>query len=260
MEATGQVPQVPTPYNMPQQSSAQNILSGMIGGGQPGPQWASWPGYGSGAQPPPYGTPEYVPQATHQRPGQQLTPPVPAPPGMSQTPQVPNPQYPGASGNFTGQQPVPPPGTQPDMNSVMNNLVSGAAQNLGGAQAQPQIHPAIQQFQGMMQGLQTNPQMVQALFGAMPGGLQGFLSLLQPLMGAMPQVQGQGGAIKSATGTVGNQASGGNLSQGALAMLKSLQGDKGQNIAEAGASATNWGGQSNIQPVKKKPPNTVQIR
>ena len=215
--------QIPTPNNMPQQSQVQTALSGMMG--QPGPQWANWPGFGGQQAPSLRGTPEYVPIAAHGSAPQTATP--------VQTPQALNPQYPGTSGNFTGQQPVPPPSTQPDMNSVMNNLVSGAAQNLGGAQAQPQIHPAIQQFQGMLQGLQNNPQMLQSLFGSMPGGLQGFMSMLQPLLGAMPQAQGQGGVIKEGSAKIGpGTGGGGNLSKGALAMLKSLKG--GQNTATTG--------------------------
>ena len=230
--------QVQTPYNMPQQTPAQNILSGMMGGIQPGPRWVNWTGF-ENQQPQFGGTPEYEPLAANRRATPQMVAPVPG------APQAPNPQYPGTSGQITGQQPVPPPSTQPDMNSVMNNLVSGAAQNLGGAQGQPQIHPAIQQFQGMVQGIQNNPQMLQALFGAMPGGLQGFMNMIQPLMGAIPTAgptligPGQKPLIANAGPTlIGPGASnggGGNLSQGALAMLKGLHGDRGkkeQNLVQ----------------------------
>ena len=207
MDTTSQNPaqatQVPTVNNMPS-ASPQHMLSFLMGV-QPGPRWANWDRFG-GPQTPGYSSQTAAP--------------------VTFAPQAPNPQYPGTSGQITGQQPVAPPSTQPDMNSVMNNLVSGASQNLGGAQAQPQIHPAIQQFQGMLQGLQANPQMAQAIFGSMPGGLQGFMNLLQPLMSAIPMQQ----ASRNRVGAPGS-----NLSQGALAMLKNLSGNKattGQNLTQ----------------------------
>ena len=249
-----QTPQVPTAYNMPQQSPVQNILSGWMG--QPrSPN--SWPGFGGPQADSLRGTPEYVPMDSHYRGTPQMGAPAQVPPGTPQAPLAPNPQYPGASGQITGQQPVPPPSTQPDMNSVMNNLVTGASQNLGGAQAQPQIHPAIQQFQGMLQGIQNNPQMLQALFGAMPGGLQGFMSMIQPLLGAMTQApQGQ---IKEGSALIGSGQKG---SQGALGLLRNIYGQKPTPIKDG--SATIGPGpkptMGSIMPATLGPGSTTQIR